>query len=125
QHREHERRHVGHFRHGTAPAEQAVQPAPLEQRGEHAVGGADGQQVHDGGLNRDHDRAEGEQQQHEAERDYDQDLQQELAGDLGGQIHIAGGAAADVGGHVGALVGGGDDAGAQRADQVGGGSLGR
>src|SRR5262249_38051289 len=125
QDREHEQRHVGHHRHRAVEADQAVQPAPLEYRGQHAVGGADRQQVHHRGLDRDHHGAEGEQQQHEAERDHDQDLQQQLAGDDRGQIRVSGGGAADVGGHVGALVGSRYHGRAQRADQVGGGLVGR
>ena len=38
-------------------AEQARAPAPLEDRGEHAVRRADAQQVHHGGLHRDDDRS--------------------------------------------------------------------
>src|SRR5262249_51835017 len=98
-------------------------PAELEGGDEDAVGGADGQQVHHGGLGGDDHGAEGEQQQQEAERDHDQDLQQQLARDAGGEVGVGRGGPADVGAHVGALLGGGDHAGAQRADQVRGGLL--
>ena len=47
-------------------AEQAAQPAPLEDRDDHAERGADAEQVHHGGLQRDHERAEDDHQQQRA-----------------------------------------------------------
>ena len=48
----------------------AVAPAPLEHRDDHAVGGADRQQVHDRGLERHEDRAEHDHQQQERQHDH-------------------------------------------------------
>ena len=48
--------------------EQALAPAPLEDRDEHAVGGGDGEQVEQDRLERDHDRAEGDEQEPEGEQ---------------------------------------------------------
>ena len=82
-----------------------MQPAVLEDRGQHAVGGADREHVHHRRLQRDHHRAEREHQQQEAERDHDHDLERQLARDVRGEVDVAGGGAADVGLHVGALLG--------------------
>jgi hypothetical protein len=45
----------------TTAAEQPLQVAVLEDPDEHAVGGADREQVEQDRLERDHDRAEGQQ----------------------------------------------------------------
>ena len=48
--------------------EQALAPAPLEERDQHAVGGGHGEQVEQDRLDRDHDRAERDEQEPEREQ---------------------------------------------------------
>ena len=50
-------------------ADQLVAPAPLEHGDDHAVGGADRQQVHDRGLERHEHRPEHDHQQQERQAD--------------------------------------------------------
>ena len=52
-------------------AEQVRAPAPLEDGDEHAVGGADRQQVEHDRLARDHDRAERDEQEQEREHEHE------------------------------------------------------
>ena len=81
-------------------------PAPdalLEDQHQQAVGGADGEQVHEDRLGRDDDRAEGEEQEHEAQaQDHrhgdGHPLVEEVevvdhAGGVAGDVDVAGGAA--------------------------------
>ena len=49
--------------------EQALAPAPLEERDDHAVGGGDREQVEEDRLDRDHDRAERDEQEPEGEQE--------------------------------------------------------
>ena len=51
--------------------EQALAPAPLEDRDDDAVRGSDGEQVEDDRLHRDHDRAERDEQEHEGEEQHE------------------------------------------------------
>ena len=81
-----------------AHAEQAAEPAPLEDRDHHAVGGADGQQVHDHGLERDEHGAEHGQQQHEAQHEHGADEPAAGAGRAQSEKSMSDGRlAADVG----------------------------
>ena len=71
EHGEQEERQPGHDRAVRAEAEQALQMAVLEDPDEHAVSGADREQVEDDRLDRDDDRPEGEQQQQEGEPEHE------------------------------------------------------
>ena len=79
-----------------ADADEVLHPAPLEDRDDHAVGGADRQQVHDHGLERHEQRSEHEHQQHEAEQqDREEHVGQALAERVG-EVDADRGLAADV-----------------------------
>ena len=65
---EHDQRQERVDRHRAVQPDELVAPTPLEHRDEHAVGGGDRQQVHEGGLERDEDRAEHDHQQQERHR---------------------------------------------------------
>ena len=52
-------------------AEQLLAPAVLEHQDQHAVGSADGEQVEDDRLDRDHDRAERDQHQQERQPEHE------------------------------------------------------
>ena len=67
-----------------ADAHRALHPTPLEDRDDHAVGGADRQQVHDHGLQRHEQRSEHEHQQDEAQQqDRDEHVRQAPAQRVG------------------------------------------
>ena len=51
--------------------EQALAPAPLEERDEDAVRGRHGEQVEHDRLDRDHDRAERDEQEPEGEQEHE------------------------------------------------------
>ena len=67
QDREHHDRQERLDRPFLADADELLAPAPLEDRDDHAVRGADRQQVHDRGLERHEDRSEHRHQQQEAQ----------------------------------------------------------
>jgi hypothetical protein len=66
---EHDHRQERADRHVVVDTEQTAAPSPLEHGDDHAVGGADGQQVHDSCLERNQDRAEHHHQQQERQED--------------------------------------------------------
>jgi hypothetical protein len=77
--------------------EEVPAPAPLEQRHHGAVGGADGQQVHDRRLDRRDDRPEDHDEQDERdEHDATDDVRQPLLRPLA-ERHGAGGGTGDPG----------------------------
>ena len=126
--REHHQGHVAGDRHGAVrgrEADQVQPPAPLEGRHQDAEGGADAQQVGDGGLHGDQQRAEGDEQQQDAQGQHDQDQLGQLGGDLARQVDVGGGDPADVGGDAALAGGGRDDRGPHLGDQVGGRGVGR
>src|SRR4051794_32722155 len=95
--REHQQRHEADDRDRVVEPDQFGSPAELEDGGDDAVGGGDRDQVHRRGLDRHQQRAEGDQQDDEAEGDDDRDHQRQLVGDLRRQVDVAGGLAADIG----------------------------
>ena len=107
-HREAEHDREQHHRHPRldraflADADEALDPAPLEDRDDHAVRRADRQQVHDHGLERHEQRSEHEHQQHEAEeQDREEHVGQALPERVG-EVDADRGLAADVHVEVGA-----------------------
>ena len=73
QHREQEQRQPGDDAAVRVEAEQPLQVALLEDPDEHAVGGADREQVEHDRLERDHDRAERHQQQQERQPEHERE----------------------------------------------------
>ncbi len=67
---EHEHRHERHDRDRFGHTDEFVAPSPLEDGDEHAVGGADRQQVEDCGLERHDRRAEDASEQEERQHDH-------------------------------------------------------
>ena len=100
--------------------EERAAPAPVEDRVQGAEGGADGQQVHDRGDQRDEQAAEhGHQQQERQEHDHG-DEQRELVGEDVGEVDVGRRHPADVDGQAGALLGLGDQVVAEVVHQVDG-----
>ena len=93
--REHQHRHERLDR-ARADPEQPGAVALLEDQRHEAERGADRQQVHDRGLDRDHDRAEHDQQQQRAEEHDDADEQRQLARDDPREVLVGRGEAADL-----------------------------
>ena len=94
-----DQRHVDRVERALAfEAEQAVEPAPLEDRDEDAEGGADREQVHQHRLQRQEQRAQHHHQDEEAEREDEEDDLPHRAADLVAGVVAAGGFAADVDG---------------------------
>src|SRR4029453_15282126 len=81
--------------------EQVLEPPPLEHGHHHAVGRADRQQVHQGGLERYRDGAEHDHQQQERRRQDRGDEDGQGVGELAGEVVGHGGQAGhgDVGGN--------------------------
>ena len=77
-------------------AEEAVEPAPLEDDHEHAVGRRDRQHVHRHRLQRQQHAAQHAQQDDEAEHDDEQPDLPQRAGDDRGVVLVLGGGAADA-----------------------------
>ena len=73
----------------------SLRPAPLEDRDDHAVGGADRQQVHDHGLERHEQRAEHRHQQQERQRQHGPEEVGEPAGEVVGEVDHRGHEAGD------------------------------
>jgi hypothetical protein len=103
-----------------ADAEQAAEPAPLEDRDHHAVGGADGQQVHHHGLERDENGAEDDQQKHEAQDEHGADEPGQALGEHRREVDVGGRLAADVGHRSGRAEDVGQHIVAQVADELAG-----
>ena len=74
-------------------ADDATEPAPLEDRDDDAVGRADREQVHDRGLDGDDDRAEDGGQEQEADPDDAGEEQRHALADAIGGIDVRGGGA--------------------------------
>ena len=106
--------------------EDRAQPAPLEHRHQHAEGGADREQVHGRGGQRDEQAAEDDHQQQEREHDHQSDEQGELVAEHSGEVDEDGRVPAHVDGHPGTGHHCGDGHLSEVIDQLGGGGgLGR
>ena len=119
QDREHHDRDERDDRRVAVDAEQRRAPAPLEDRDDHAVGGADRQQVEDGRRQRHPDRAEHRHQQQDREADDDRDEHRQTRGDLVREVLEPGGLPADVDVEAAALRRRGDGVRSQPVDEVG------
>ena len=118
---EHHHRDEGRDGPGLLDAEDAVPPSPLEHGDDHAVRGADRQQVHDHGLQRDEQAAEHGHQQQEAEHEHRADEDRQARRQSFRHVDARRGEAAHVHLHVGTAQRRGDDVVAQGGDEVGGG----
>ena len=90
----------------------------LENERDDAVRGRNREQVHHSRLERNHDGAEGEQEDDEAEGDDDGDHRGQLVADARGQVDVAGGLPPDVSGQIGALYRVRDHVVAEVVDEV-------
>ena len=77
-------------------AEQALEPAVLEDQHEHAVGRGDRQEVQHDRLDRDDDRAERHQQQHERGDDHEPEHVRQVRGHRVVEVAVLSGLAVDV-----------------------------
>ncbi len=93
---EHDHRHVRLDGHVLADAEQAAAPAELEDGDDDAVGGADAEQVEDGGLDGERQAAEGGHDEEEGDRDHNGDDDRQAAGDDLVELRLGGLQAGDV-----------------------------
>ncbi len=101
QDREHHQRDEGDDRHLAVQADQARAPALLEHRADDAERRADRDEVHEARGQRDHQGAEREHEQQEAQADDDHDRDDQAGRrSPSREVDVAGGRPADVGGHV-------------------------
>src|SRR5664280_454270 len=105
-----------------AHLEHRCQPAPLEHRHQDAEGGADGEEVHGRGGERDHDASEDHGQQEEREQHHQADEERQLGGEYPGEVDEDGGVATHVDLRPARGHGGGDGRVSEVVDEVGGGS---
>ena len=76
-------------------AGEVAEPAPLEQRHDDAVGGADRQQVHDHGLERHEQRPEHDHQQQERQREHGAEEVRQARREVVGEVDVDGDGAGD------------------------------
>ena len=76
-------------------AEDRLRPVVLEDEREHAVGGADREQVERDRLERHDDRAEGDEEQCERECEHEREHVRERVSDLAGEVDVLGGRTGD------------------------------
>ena len=93
---EHHHRHVALDRHRAGDPQRRPAPAPLEDRHQDPVGGGDGQQVEDRGLERHQQAAEDHQDDEERQRHHHADDQRQPGGDDVEEVHLGGGRAGHV-----------------------------
>jgi hypothetical protein len=115
--REHDHRQAGEDRAAGDP-EQGAEPAVLEDGDDDSQRGADREQVHDRGLQRDDQRAEHDHQQHGGEQHDDADEVRQPVGERAREVDICRGRSADEGGRAGLPLDRRDDVAAQVVDQI-------
>ena len=115
---EHHHGHIGLDRDGSVEADQFGPPAPLEDDSDHAVGRGDGDEVHDGGLERDQQGSVRHHEQQEGQCDDTCDEVRGPGGDDLGEVSDGRGDATDVGAHSRTCDGHRQDAVTQLVNQV-------